>query len=1414
GGGAASLDVSVSGPATPSFTHAGNPGLFAELFQERIAAEGNRFSQNSIYDNGGMGIALSCCCRDLNDGGDADIGPNTFLNYPLFTSRTVNPDGSIVLNGTATPNATVEIFGSTNDGFGYGGEGKLYAGSVTADGTGNFTTTIALPQPYYSVTSTATDLVGNTSEFSDNFNVRPRQIVVTTAIAGGPGSLVEALGQANSDGVPTLITFDPSLFGASIGPIPLVTLSEGFTTINGDINNDCAPDVEIRGDGTQFGLDIASPGNVVRGLALNRFVSEMLELNGPDAQNNEIRCNHLGLDLAGTTAFVTGMHGIAVRNGASGNVIANNRIAGVQAACLIQNGHDLDLVSNVIGWPVNMTPLGDGIAVEDGSANVRIGDGTPGGANTIAGNGGAGIRIHGTSGVAIRNNAFANNGGLAIDLEANGVTANDGGDGDSGANGLLNFPVLTRASASGASTQVEGFLDTAPGTYDIELYVSSERDPSGYGEGATRVLGAQVQPGSFFFWLPPLPPGAWLTAIVIDAAHNTSEFSLAKEITGTPLAATELVAYPVAAGIELRWRDPQASETGFRIERFAFSSWTIVTTVGPDVTTWIDTNVPPGTTRSWRVVALSAAGDAPPSNVATATSPSTFPLEICRGPATWLHPRAESPSVAFDGTRGAVAYASASGGRAADIYFQRLDEDGSPAGAPVRITNDDVPSTRPTLTWNGTHYGLLWLDHLRAADGRPVAQLSFALLGPAGAAIRTGVRITSANGGVPFVDDSEVPLIWDGGGWGIFVTEEGAGGFPHGRFYRLDEDGDVLVNGALLPFSGNYASSISAAWNGIEYGVAWRRSPVPFQNAAVFTRVQTNGAFASVVFLGGHTDPPASGTSVAWDGSAWAVAWTLDHLFGTTSIRLRRLDAAGNPLGPDVRLSDDGNAFDDTPKLVLKPGGGFIVYTTTTLPSGVREIGRLEADANGQRTGSWTIVSPDDGYDSLHPRATYDGAGFLLAWSESRVHAHEIATAIVSTSSVPGTVHAVTTGHGGTTASRWPSVVASQNGFLVAWTETSRNDARIDARIYRQNGVIVERPSLNAGRPYGAVQVRKTNDVESAIVWNDRQTGGVHFDRFETNTGNPLLGGGVRIADADGGRGVAFDFDGEQWGVLWVHGGALKFQRMGFQTPIGLVTAVAAEPQSDPRIAWIGNGWAILWKQWGTLWFARLDPAGALVVPPAVVTYDTLGVDDFTLQWTGRHLAVVWSEYRGASDGTIVDLFFTTLDANGFKQIAPVTVANTRYPDRDAALSFDGTNFRIVYPDVATGLREITIAPEGTIVGTRFLGNHGEGRVAVAHNGATMAMAWEHMGELFVQTTECLADASAPLCPSLNATFADGAVQLTWPMVSDPESGTIAYHLYRDGRLLTELRPVTTSFADHGFTPGATHTYELRPYNG
>jgi hypothetical protein len=146
----------------------------------------NRFSSNVLYRNKGLGIDLGDDGITPNDLDDLDTGPNDLLNFPVFDSvREVGTD-TFTVYGTAPANALVELYIATEAGHGIFVPEPLTHGpayqlldTATAAADGSFIIDTILKPEWSSVTATATDASGNTSEFSENLVLIPEPIRVT-----------------------------------------------------------------------------------------------------------------------------------------------------------------------------------------------------------------------------------------------------------------------------------------------------------------------------------------------------------------------------------------------------------------------------------------------------------------------------------------------------------------------------------------------------------------------------------------------------------------------------------------------------------------------------------------------------------------------------------------------------------------------------------------------------------------------------------------------------------------------------------------------------------------------------------------------------------------------------------------------------------------------------------------------------------------------------------------------------------------------------------------------------------------------------------------------------------------------------------------------------------------------------------
>ena len=246
-------------------------------------------------------------------------------------------------------------------------------------------------------------------------------------------------------------------------------------------------------------------------------------------------------------------------------VVRDNLIAGIKATGIGQyagakfgygvilwgwfGGTNIEISGNTIGLDANGDPtLGSVWGIDVGNAygsgvytDVRIID------NVVAGHSLNGITVGDQiPNARLQRNEIYENGWLGIDLiipnavTTTGVTLNDPLDLDNGGNGLQNFPVLQSATREGADVRVIGTLNSTPASeFTIDLFASSECDPSDYGEGELYLGSVSVTTdgggdAAFDVTLPAMLPEGWVVSATatLEPLGATSEFSLCEPVVG------------------------------------------------------------------------------------------------------------------------------------------------------------------------------------------------------------------------------------------------------------------------------------------------------------------------------------------------------------------------------------------------------------------------------------------------------------------------------------------------------------------------------------------------------------------------------------------------------------------------------------------------------------------------------------------------------------------------------------------------------------------------------------------------------------------------------------------------------------------------------------------------------------------
>jgi hypothetical protein len=417
--------------------------------------------------------------------------------------------------------------------------------------------------------------VNSTSDFADR-NVGDSVCDVDFAV-GNTCTLRAAIQESNATAELDAIHFDipeafrdPSSGVATISPtfdLPIITepvVIEGYSQPGASVNTatkgtNAAPKIVLSGAKSTSingmdGLKVSGGGTTIRGLVINNLKqgqnssggTGITLLNVAGNTGNVISGNFIGTDAAGTTAVPNQGTGIVTSLGSTNNTIGGttttdrNLISGNFSKGVGLGSSNNMVQNNLIGTDRSGTKaLGNGDGVGVFKSGNTIGGGSP---NTIAFNRFLGLDIRDTSSVAnkVLSNSIFSNGELGIDLGRDGVTPNDTGDADSGANHLQNFPVITSARTSSTATTISAKLNSGVNTPYIVQFFSN---PSGGNEGKTFIGQKTVvtdASGNVSFTFKPNTKVAVGRTITVTATRSffsipsdTSEFSSPRKVVSS-----------------------------------------------------------------------------------------------------------------------------------------------------------------------------------------------------------------------------------------------------------------------------------------------------------------------------------------------------------------------------------------------------------------------------------------------------------------------------------------------------------------------------------------------------------------------------------------------------------------------------------------------------------------------------------------------------------------------------------------------------------------------------------------------------------------------------------------------------------------------------------------------------------------
>ena len=372
------------------------------------------------------------------------------------------------------------------------------------------------------------------------------------------------------------------------------------------------------------------------------------------------------------------------------------------------------------------------------------------------------------------------------------------------------------------------------------------------------------------------------------------------------------------------------------------------------------------------IIVISAADDSNTDNNETPSLPIPISAQAVRISVDDAFDSGHS-KLALMGTEYGVAWSDYRDGNA-EIYFARIDADGAKIVSDTRISVDDTyDSNGLSLVWTGIEYGVAWSDY---RDGN--AEIYFARIDSNGTKIGSDTRI-SVDDTYDSIDSS---LVWTGTEYGVAWTDYRDVSSSI-YFARIDANGTKIGNDTRISVDDTYSSrKPSLVWTGSEYGISWEDGrDADFE--IYFARIDANGTkIGSGTRISPSDTYDSQSPSLIWTGTQFGLAWG-DERDIFSSIYFARIDANGTKIGSDTRISVDDAYDSDNPSLVWT-GTEFGVAWENYRDGDFWEIFFGRIDANGTKIGSDTRISVDDTYNSEFPFLVWTGSEYGISWEDGR----------------------------------------------------------------------------------------------------------------------------------------------------------------------------------------------------------------------------------------------------------------------------------------------------------------------------------------------------------------------------------------------------------------------------------------------
>ncbi|AKT38187.1 hypothetical protein [Chondromyces crocatus] len=399
------------------------------------------------------------------------------------------------------------------------------------------------------------------------------------------------------------------------------------------------------------------------------------------------------------------------------------------------------------------------------------------------------------------------------------------------------------------------------------------------------------------------------------------------------------------------------------------------------------------------------------------------------------------------------------------------------------------------------------------------------------------------------------------------------------------------------------------------------------------------------------------------------------------------------------------------------------------------------------------ILSPEDGLDQpllgqasgaqSHPALAFDGAGYLVAWTDTRTPVEStFATRVTADGTVRDPV-GIYLGPGSS-----PTVAFDGQNYLVVHRALSPEALR-GALVSPTDGLLDPQGFTIAAATDATRNPAATFDGTSFLVtWLG---GGTHLARVSPTgavLGLTLLDAGLPVYDGIDAR-PALASNGANTLVVWqasdrrIHG--VRVDPSGTLLDVPPFTIGPPNPgpagQRTPTVAFDGTSYVVAWKDsahqhyYNRLEATRVTPQGAVLDPAGILVADEPALDHFYASpeaaFDGQNTVLTFT--RGAFEEFAQTLYTTRISPSG----AVLDPDGVLLIDAaiDSAIASNGAGAFVVWTDQSTfdwtggtGIRGTRLANDGSVLDTPSLllatSGNGQTQPAIAFDGVNHLVVW------------------------------------------------------------------------------------------